>query len=256
MDERTLERIWHIRLTPQGVFVFTGVTVLLTIALFSCLVLFTPLRGFLPGVNDNIRDQLVEESVRTDSIAQVLDVQAKYLTTLKQVMAGEVSSDTVQSLDSLQMVARAELLEAKSQATADFMAQYEQKEKDNLLLFDIQTAPTLHFSTPALGVVSAPYNPAEGRMGVEISLPGRETVMAVLGGTIVSVELEINNTYTLVLLHDRYLSIYRNLGRVLYRVGDVVATGESIAISEDGYPLVYELWQNGHSVNPQDVMVL
>lgn len=120
---------------------------LLSLVLFSLVILYTPIRNYLPGYSENIRQQLVEESARVDSLGTSLELQRQYLNVIKQVMAGEVQSDTVQSLDSMQIIMREQLLEAKSEATAEFIAQYEAKEKDYLQLFDIaNTTPTVSFS--------------------------------------------------------------------------------------------------------------
>lgn len=256
VDERTLERKWAIHLTRAGVFAVSGLAVILLLVIYSCLIWYTPLRGLLPGNDENVREQWVQEAVRVDSLMSVMDVQQQYLTTLQQVLAGEVAQDTIQSLDSLQIIMREQLLEAKSQVTADFIAQYEQKEKDNLMLFDVQgQVPTLTFFRPVNGVVVESWSDVEQRYGIGIRTGGGETVQAVLGGTVVESHLEINNTYSLSILHEGYISLYRNLSRVLKHAGDNVSAGEAVALTAADEDMEFELWQNGRSINPEDVIL-
>lgn len=227
---------------------------LLSLVLFSLVILYTPIRNYLPGYSENIRQQLVEESARVDSLGTSLELQRQYLNVIKQVMAGEVQSDTVQSLDSMQIIMREQLLEAKNEATAEFIAQYEAKEKDYLQLFDIaNTTPTVSFFRPAHGVIIQSYAPKEQQYGVVLKTPEKENVTAVLAGRVVYLNYEIGNTYTIMLQHDNYLSIYRNTLKSLKNVGDAVAAGESIALVADQL-LWFEIWQNGQSINPEEII--
>lgn len=254
LDEATLAERWHIHLSGWGGIVVIALLFLLSLVLFSLVILYTPIRNYLPGYSENIRQQLVEESARVDSLGTSLELQRQYLNVIKQVMAGEVQSDTVQSLDSMQIIMREQLLEAKSEATAEFIAQYEAKEKDYLQLFDIaNTTPTVSFFRPAHGVIIQSYAPKEQQYGVVLKTPAKENVTAVLAGRVVYLNYEIGNTYTIMLQHDNYLSIYRNTLKSLKNVGDAVAAGESIALVADQL-LWFEIWQNGQSINPEEII--
>lgn len=256
MEEVTLKEAWHARVSLSTFFVLVTLSFLLTLGLLSCAILFTPLRGWLPGNTESMRRELVTETTRLDSLATSLEVERRYLDVLKQVMAGEVSSDTVTTLDSMQLVMRDELLEAKSQALEDFQTQYEQKERDNMLLFSVrETAPVQTLFTPAHGVVVSSFSAEDRQYFVAIRTPERENVTAVLAGTIVMAEYEMDNTYTVVMQHGEYVSMYKQLGRVLKQVGTEVRAGESIAIADAEKPLRFELWQNGKPINPEEVIV-
>lgn len=98
------------------------------------------------------------------------------------------------------------------------------------------------------------YAPQEGRHGVTIQTPNKENVCATLDGTIVYVDAEENETFTVMALHRTYLSVYRNVGRVLCKVGDAVQTGQTIAVVQDGTPFVFELWKQGQEINPEEII--
>lgn len=256
VDESNLNELWHIHLNGFGAFSIFFLLFLLTIALLSVLIIYTPIRNILPGYSESIRRQLIVESARVDSLSADLALQRQYLSVIQQVTAGTVQSDTVQSLDSLQIVMREQLLEAKNEATAEFVAQYEAKEKDNLQLFDAQTSqPTVSFFRPMHGVVERHVMPEAHRYGVLVRAVENENITAVMAGTVVYVTHELDETFTVMLQHENYVSVYRHVGTVLKTVGVRVQAGESIALLGKQPLLEFELWKNGHWVNPEEVIV-
>ena len=256
MNEDTFTEIWHTRLSRMSVFVILVLLFVFTLGLYSFLIFYTPIRNVLPGYSESIRQRLIDESKRVDSLGTELELQTRYLSVVRDVVAGEVKSDTVQSLDSMQIVMRERLLDAKSEATAEFMAQYEEKERDNLQLFDVQqTAPSITFFRPVHGVVVTAYNPDNRQFGVEIQTPKNENVTSVLAGTIIHVDYDLNNTYSVFIQHQTYLSVYGNVDKVLKRVGEAVQAGETVGFVSEKYPLYFELWQSGKNINPEEVIV-
>lgn len=256
MNEKTLEEAGHLNLSLMNVIMLLSLLFVIALAALSLLIVYTPIRTILPGYTENIRQQLIEQSVRLDSLTTSLDVQRKYTDVLKEVMVGEVSSDTIQSLDSLELVMREQLLYAKNEAMEDFMTNYEAKEKDNLQLFAIQqTTPTISFFRPANGVIVDHYDPDNRRFGICLQTQANNAVLAMLNGTVTYVGYDINNTYTIILQHGMYMSVYKNVGKVLKPVGTTVQGGESIALTDSNLPLSIEIWQNGKSINAEEVIV-
>lgn len=256
MNEDTFTETWHTRLSRMSVFVLLVVLFLGTLGLYSALIFYTPIRNILPGYSESIRQRLVEESARVDSLGTELELQTQYLSVVRDIMAGEVKSDTVQRLDSMQIIMRERLLEAKSEATADFMAQYEEKERDYLQLFDAQPTVTVStFFRPAHGVITQHYSAENKQYGIAIQTPKNENATAVLDGAIIYVALELDNTYTMMVQHETYLSVYRGLNKPLKRVGDVIKAGESVGLASEANPLWFELWLRGKSINPEEVIV-
>ena len=254
INEQTLAERWYLHLSAWGAIVVIALLFLLSMALFSLVILYTPFKNYLPGYSEDIRQQLIDESARVDSIGQSLELQRQYLNIIQQVMAGEVHADTVQQLDSMQIIMREQLLEAKQQATEEFIAQYEAKEKDNLQLFDIaNTTPVLSFFRPAHGVIVQRFDEKQKHYSITLQTPARENLTAILAGTIVYVHHELDDTYTLILQHDNYISIYRGISKMLRSIGDHVQAGESIALLQETI-LHFELWQNGNPINPEEVI--
>ncbi len=130
INEDTWAERGHLHLSAWGAIVLLGIAFILSLTLFSLVILYSPIRNYLPGYSENIRYQLMEESAVVDSLGTTLELQRQYLNIISQIVAGEVSSDTIQSLDSMQIIMREELLLAKNEATVEFMAQYEEIVRD------------------------------------------------------------------------------------------------------------------------------
>jgi lipoprotein NlpD len=256
INEGTWAEHGHIHLSAWRVIVLLSIVVIITTVLSFLVILYTPIRNFLPGYSENIRHQLMEESARVDSLGTSLELQRQYLNIITQVVAGEVSSDTVQSLDSMQLIMREELLEAKSQATADFMAQHEAKERDNLQLFEaVQSPHTSHLSeffAPIHGAITQVYTPSSN--GIKISSYGNKNVSSTLDGTILHIQYDLNNSYTIIVQHLQFISKYTGLEQTVKQVGQTVKAGEVIGLLKD-QQLGFELWKNGQSVNPEEFIV-
>ncbi len=254
IDDNTLREFWHIHVSGLGVFTVLFFMFLLTLVVLSLLIVYTPFRNILPGYSASLRQEIIAESMRIDSLQQTMNLQTQYITVVRDVVAGEVHSDTVVSLDSLQIIMQEQLLEAKNEATEAFLAEYEARERDNLLLFDAPTTtPVFSLYAPAHGAIIGSYAPLDGKHGVTIQTPNKENVCATLDGTIVYVDEE-DETSTIMALHQNYLSVYRNVGKVLCRVGDAVQTGQTIAIVDDGTPVTFELWKHGQEINPEEII--
>lgn len=252
MNEDTLVEAWHIKASRLGAFSLFTLSFFVILFGLAVLIIYTPLRNLLPGYSDSIRQQLVDKTIAVDSLSTEVALQAQCIDIVKQVIQGEVKADTILPLDSLQILTRTRLLEAKAEATEEFLAQYEAKEKDNLHLFSTQqTVPVITFFKPVQGVVVTHYD--QNKRGVEIAT-AKPYVHSVLAGTVVFATYEINNTYTLVLQHGEYMTVYKNLDKVLQPVGSHVEAGASVAMAGNTLPLYFELWSNGENINPEEVI--
>ena len=256
LDDLTLREVFHFRVSLLGAISFITLTLLALIVLLSVLIVYTPIRNILPGYSESLRQQLIQESARVDSLQTSLTVQRQYLDVIKQVTAGEITTDSVQSLDSLQRVQRVQLLEQRNEATDAFMAQYEQKERDRLMLFGNTNDRTMrHLYRPVRGVISASANPDLRQYGTSIRTAQNENVMATTRGTLVSVERMADNTFTLTLQNGAFVKIYRGVSKALKAQGAQVEQGESVGLMDGDRDLVVELWDAGQFVNPGEVIV-
>ena len=252
LNEDTLAEQWYLHLSGWGAIVVIATLFILTLVLFSLVILYTPIKNYLPGYSENIRQQLLDESTRIESLGTSMEMQRQYLDIIKQVVSGEAHSDTIQSLDSMQIIMREQLLEAKQQATADFIAQYEEKEKNNMLLFENihnHTNSMTVFFTPVHGTIVRGFSAQEQQYEILINTTENENVVSVLNGRIIHINHEMNDVYTIMVKHTEYLFIYRGIKKPLRKLGDKLQAGDCIGITAEGQ-LGFELWKNDQAIDP------
>ena len=257
LDDTTLREVFHLRISMLGAISMITVSFLLLVGLLSVLIVYTPIRNILPGYSASLRQQLIEESARVDSLQGSLTLQRQYLEDIKRMVAGELETDSVQSLDSLQRVERAQIeMTQSNELTATFLAQYEQKERDRLLLFDnaaSRTSRRLH--RPVRGVVITSANPDQHQYATAVRTAKDEPVLATTRGTIVAVERMLDNTFAITLQHGPFVTVYRHVTQLFKTQGAAVEAGEAIGQMSGQRPLTIELWDDGEFVNPEEVIV-
>ncbi len=230
VNEATLSERMHMRLSLWNLLLLMVALSVITLALFATLIWYSPLKNYLPGFNEGMREQLVLETARVDSLLRVIDVQDEYLNSFKSVVAGEVEADSVQSLDSLYVMRQQELLAAKSEITEQFMRDYEEKVGDQLTLFDQATTNEQ---------IQVPCTPLSGG-----------AALAMLRGTVVYTEKTVRNGWTIVLQHEEgYMSVYSGLLSIKRAVGDAVKSGDVIGLVNEEKETKAELWYKGAKVN-------
>lgn len=256
LDDLTLREVFHFRVSLLGAISIITITLLALIVLLSVLIVYTPIRNILPGYSASLRQQLIQESARVDSLQSSLAVQRQYLDVIKQVTAGDIATDSVQSLDSLQRVEKEQLVAQTNEVTETFKAQYEQKEHDRLMLYD-NTIPTnvRQLYRPVRGVVVQPARPDLHVYGVLVRTAKSENIMATTRGTLVNVERMADNSFTMVLQNGTFVTIYRHVSRALKAQGAAVEQGESLGIMDAEQDVQIELWDAGQFINPEEVIV-
>ena len=93
MNEDTYEEVVKFKLSRWSVYTALSVIFVLLVALTTALIIFTPLKYYLPGVGLCNAKQIKEYSelkMRTDSMEQSLKLQHQYLEDLQKVLSGKV----------------------------------------------------------------------------------------------------------------------------------------------------------------------
>ena len=263
INENTLEEIVGIHVSKlNGLSVLlSAVTVIFLIA--SLIIAFTPLRNYLPGyMNTEVREQVVMNALRADSLQQMLERQRMYVMNIQDIIGGVVKVDSVHSIDSLTMVRSEELME-RTQAEDDFRKQYEESERYNLTTIDNAPAVTgLIFFRPTRGMVSSSFDANRKHFGIDIAATPNESVLATLDGTVILATYTADTGYVIQVQHNQNLvTVYKHCGSLLKKVGDTVKAGEAIALvgntgeKTTGPHLHFEIWNKGRALDPSKHIV-
>ena len=262
-NENTLEEVIGIHVSKlNGVSVLlSAVTVIFLIA--SLIIVFTPLRNYLPGyMNTEIREQVVNNALRADSLQWLLERQRMYIMNIQDIISGNIKADSVHSIDSLTEVRTEELME-RTQAEEEFRKQYEETERYNLTTIDNAQAVTgLIFFRPTRGMVSSEFDANQKHFGIDIAASPNESVLATLDGTVILATYTADTGYVIQVQHSQNLiSVYKHCGSLLKKVGDSVKAGEAIALvgntgeKTTGPHLHFEIWNKGRALDPSKYIV-
>lgn len=262
-NENTLEEVVGIHVSKlNGVSVLlSAVTVIFLIA--ALIIIFTPLRNYLPGyMNSEVREQVVLNALRADSLQGVLERQRMYIMNIQDIIAGQVKVDSVHSIDSLTVVRSEELME-RTEAEEAFRKQYEETERYNLTTIDNAPAVTgLIFFRPTRGMMSSEFDANKKHYGIDIAASPNESVLATLDGTVILATYTADTGYVIQVQHGQNLvSVYKHCGSLLKKVGDTVKAGEAIALvgntgeKSTGPHLHFEIWNRGRALDPAKYIV-
>jgi hypothetical protein len=93
MNEDTFEEVVKFKLTRMGVYIVLSTLFILMIGLTASLIIFTPLKYYLPGTGMGNAKQVKEYrqlKIRTDSMEQALKYQDTYLKNIQKVLQGDI----------------------------------------------------------------------------------------------------------------------------------------------------------------------
>lgn len=216
--------------------VSTIVVMLCTLAI--SLIIFTPIKRFIPGYGD-IEDNTayIELRKKVDEMEEAMKAQDVYnlgLRNLLQGISGEEAS-----------------IEAKEVTSITNATVQEANKTSELSQFV--------FANPISGTISAKYDPKIQHFGVDILAPKNTAIKSILSGIVILSDWTVDGGNTVVIQHARNVSsVYKHNSALLVKTGDRVKTGQAIAIIGNtgklstGPHLHLELWYNGNPINPSN----
>ena len=94
MNEDTFEEVVKFKLTRMGVYIVLSTVFILMVGLTAALIVFTPLKYYLPGTGMGNAKQIKEYrqlKIRTDSMEQALKYQDNYIKNIEKVLQGKIT---------------------------------------------------------------------------------------------------------------------------------------------------------------------
>ncbi len=264
VNDATFEERLSFRLTPMNVLVAFVSSFLFLGFGFIAVVVFTPLREFIPGYTDTqVREEALQNALVVDSLHRELDIKSRYVVNLMQILKGNPNMDTLNT--------------SKKEGEEFTNLDFKNSEQDSLFRLDYETSDqyslnvlaskgaasaTPYFFPPVKGIITGDYEPDKRHYAVDIVAKENEMVKAVLDGTVVSASWTSDGGHVLSVQHkDNYISVYKHNSVLLKKAGDKVKAGEPVAIIGNsgelttGPHLHFELWREGVPLNPNDYII-
>lgn len=279
IDDDTYSEVGSWRLTPLNAYTFFSSIIVATAILVTLLIMYTPLKRYIPGYGDLARTrEIAELKSRVRTMEKEIKANQEYHENIRRIMNGEVvqlskeeaeirDSDFV-DLDSLKAdVARIPEDDALRAAVANetVLAPRRSAESGSASVVSEQYVPETplertFFMSPLSGAeVTSPFNLEKDHLGIDISGVKNSAIRATHDGVVISAGYTVETGYSIAIQHkDNILTIYKHNSVLLKKAGASVKQGEAIAIigntgeQSTGPHLHFELWHRGRPVNPAD----
>ena len=248
LDDENLEEVGSYNLSLFSFYTLLSVAALTLAGLVIAFIVFTPVRRLIPGygdISDNKR--FIELSKRVDELETEVIAYDSYTGGLRNMLTGGTIANEIR--DSISDPKKIENPQLVNQS--DVLESSRAKE----LIF-------LKFATPIKGKISAAFKPDIRHYGMDILAAKDTPVKAVMDGIVISADQSMSTGNTIFVQHTKNLvSVYKHNSSLLVKTGDVIKTGQAIAIvgntgeQSSGPHLHFELWYDGKSVNPENYIV-
>lgn len=225
----TYEEKGGFNLSKMNFWALVFVYSLIIITITTCIIVFTPLRELIPGYTDvTLNRRLYNVEQRADSIEEVFRQQDLYIENLKRILNDE-----------------------------DVDMKYNIVNSPSMNYDGSYNMPT--FFVPITGLVTNHFDGNRKHFGVDVVTDKDAVIKAAADGTVIFSDWSVEGGYVIGIQHDRNIvSVYKHNATLLHHEGDVVVAGDAIAIvggggsTSTGPHLHFELWFNGHAMNPED----
>lgn len=256
------EEVLNLRLSRLNVVAWGGIVTLLFLAIVISIIVYTPVREFIPGYPDeNTIRNSISNKQRLDSLELELNRRDMYLDNINRIISGEEPESYTNMQDTNQDYTDIKFTRSSEDSLMrEYFREEEQfgidKENNKETIGGISQ---MHFFSPVKGIITNSFNSIEDHYGTDIVAAANEVVKATLSGTIIMATWTLETGWVIQIQHDNNLiSIYKHNAELLKRVGDFVVVGEAIAIIGNsgelttGPHLHFELWYSGIPLDPED----
>ena len=245
---------------------FTFLFILLAVLiLFSTLILTTPLRQLLPdNISSSIRKEAVRNALIIDSLTEEVSFRQAYINTFRDLVTGEiVIKDSLLNSDSVIAKQRDELLLEKSQIEKEFCEEFEDEEryKISATVNSVNnTNSNLVFFKPTIGDIEKEFDPINGHLGIDLKTKPSTPIVSIYQGTVLYSAYTLDDDYFIQIIHPQgFISVYKGAANVFKKSGDIVQSGEVIAVMSKNNTkeasLHFELWKESQVQNPLNYIV-
>jgi murein DD-endopeptidase MepM/ murein hydrolase activator NlpD len=263
VNDDTFAELFSLRLTLMNVFVVASSAAILIVTCTTFLIAFTPLREFIPGyASTKLKKDATQLALKSDSLSVALQKNETYIASIKQILTGnldyaKLSKDSIMATKSVEKEAvplEASPEEVKIRELAD-------KEDKYNLLEKAQAKVNVVLFAPVNGTIIQKYSVKNKHLYLDVAVAKNTPIKSIADGTVIFSDWTPTNAFVIVVRHtNSFISVYKNAASQTKEQGDVVKTGEVIALAgaagreSTSSQLHFELWKDGQPVNPTQYM--
>jgi murein DD-endopeptidase MepM/ murein hydrolase activator NlpD len=261
LNEDTFEERVAFKLSRLNVISLSVIFSILLIVGTSILIAFTPIKEYIPGYSSSaLKQKATRLSLKVDSLENQVAINNHYYQSIRAILSGKIPVEEFNE-DSTYKTQISNINTEELQPTPaenDLREKVENNDKFNLLEQAVQKT-NLSLFPPVTGRITETYNAKIKHYAVDIVTVKDKPVKTVADGTVIFSEWTASTGYVIIIEHSfGLISVYKHNAELLKTQGDLVKSGEVIAITGNtgelstGPHLHFELWVDGYPVNPQD----
>ncbi len=257
-------------LTNMGVLLAVLSALFIIIGLTTSLIFFTGIRTLVPGYADiEQHPELMRLNEDFRLIEEELIAQRAYTENFRKILVGEIEMPEISeeineefpdSLLTVERIAEDELLRKEIELDKQIAQSGILSKSGQPGTYDISLDQT-YLIPPISGSVSASFDPKIDHFGADITAPKNTPIKAVKDGFVFLADWTLETGHTIGIQHaNNVISFYKHNSSLLKKTGDMVKSGEAIAIigntgtHSSGPHLHFELWYKGLPVNPEEYL--
>jgi murein DD-endopeptidase MepM/ murein hydrolase activator NlpD len=259
LNEDSFEEIFSLKLTLMNVFVVATIGAVLIITTTTFIIAFTPLREYIPGyASDELKRNATVLALKSDSLTNAVKKNEAYIASIKKILTGDV--DFAQRNKDSIYATRTENgdVEEVQISEADKKLRQEVAQEDKYNLFEkAQSKVSVVLFPPAKGSITEKFRSNKRHFAVDVALAKNTPIKATLNGTVIFADWTPSTGNVIIIRHNNgFISVYKHAASLTKSQGDVVRTGEAIALAgstgqeSTGVHLHFELWKDGYAIDP------
>ena len=277
VNDETFEEVSSLKLSPLSVYIFLSSLIVGTAIVVTLLIVYTPLKRYIPGYGDFQRDsEIAALSQKAAALEKEVNAQRLYNENLRKILTGDLADFTEEAVK-----AKSRMDTTRSTAPsspADFAGRLgetalasnptaAEEEAESLSkpsglpvsLGSDQPIERLQFIPPVSGEITARFDPLKNHFGIDVAAPRNTAIKAAADGVVILAGYTVETGYSIAIQHPHNIvTLYKHNSVLLKKAGTPVKAGEAIAlignsgIESSGPHLHFELWYRGRPVNPAD----
>jgi len=259
LNEDSFEEIFSLKLTLMNVFVVATIGAILIITTTTFIIAFTPLREYIPGyASDELKRNATLLALKSDSLTNAVKKNEAYIASIKKILTGDV--DFAQRNKDSIYATKTENgdVEEVQTSEADKKLRQEVAQEDKYNLFEkAQSKVSVVLFPPAKGSITEKFSSNKKHFAVDVALAKNTPIKATLNGTVIFADWTPSTGNVIIIRHNNgFISVYKHAASLTKSQGDVVRTGEAIALAgstgqeSTGVHLHFELWKDGYAIDP------
>ena len=259
LNEDTFEERFAMKLTRLNVFIYGSLFALLLIGFTTVFIAFTPIREYIPGyTSPTLQKQAIALEQKTDSLMRITKMNERFMASIKDVLSGQTSSETINK-DSIYAAVASEVdPQNLNPSQADSILRNKVENEDKYNLFEsAKSIKNFVFFPPVKGTVSSEFNFDEQHYAVDIAVPKNTPVKAAADGRVIFASWTSDSGFVLIIDHgNQLITVYKHNASLTKAQGELVKAMEVIAISgssgelSTGPHLHFELLSDGNPIDP------